>query len=139
MAELRTQPTQQDPVEFIGTVAHPTRRRDAEVLLDLMGRVTGEPAVMWGPTMIGFGQYHYRYASGHEGDALAVGFSPRASAQALYGLLAAPEAELLLPRLGRHRRGAGCLYITSLAGVELGVLEELVQRGHDFMVTENFT
>jgi hypothetical protein len=132
MAELRTQPTAQDPLAFIGTVTHPTRRRDAEELLELMGRVTGETAVMWGPSMIGFGQYHYRYASGHEGDALAVGFSPRASAQALYGLLSAPEAELLLPRLGRHRRGAGCLYLTSLGSVDAGVLEELVDTGYRF-------
>ena len=139
MAELKTQPTQQDPAAFIGALTHPTRRGDAEALLALMGRVTGEPAVMWGPSMIGFGQYHYRYASGHEGDALAVGFSPRASAQALYGLLAAPEAELLLPRLGRHRRGAGCLYVTSLASVDLDVLEELVRRGHAFMTTEKFS
>ncbi|MDQ0736255.1 DUF1801 domain-containing protein [Arthrobacter agilis] len=139
MAGLRTQPTEHDPAAFIGTVTHPTRRSDAEALLALMGRVTGEPAVMWGPSMIGFGQYHYRYASGHEGDALAVGFSPRASAQALYGLLAAPEAELLLPRLGRHRRGAGCLYVTTLASVDLGVLEELVRCGHEFLVTERFT
>lgn len=139
MAELSTQPTEQDPAAFIGALTHPTRRRDAELLLGLMGRVTRQPAVMWGPSMIGFGRYHYRYASGHEGDALAVGFSPRASAQAMYGLLSAPGAELLLPQLGRHRRGAGCLYVSSLATIDLGVLEELVQRGHEFMVTENFT
>ncbi|PPB49277.1 hypothetical protein C4K88_11375 [Arthrobacter pityocampae] len=139
MAELLTQPTDEDPRSFIETVPHPTRRADALVLLDLMGRVTGEPAVMWGPSMIGFGRYHYRYASAREGDALSVGFSPRTTAQALYGLLAAPGVEDLLPHLGRHRRGAGCLYVTSLAGVDLAVLEDLVRRGHDFMRTENFT
>lgn len=135
MAQLLTQPTEEDPRAFVDAIAHPVRRADAVVLLDLMGRATREPAVMWGPTMIGFGSYHYRYASGHEGDALAVGFSPRASAQSLYGLLAAPGAEALLPRLGRHRRGAGCLYVTSLAGIDLDVLEELVLRGHAFLVT----
>ncbi|WP_434994813.1 DUF1801 domain-containing protein [Arthrobacter sp. Ld5] len=139
MAELRTQPTDQDPHSFIATVTHPTRRADALVLLELMGRVTGERPVMWGSSMIGFGRYHYRYASGHEGDALSVGFSPRSTAQALYGLLAAPGAEDLLPSLGRHRRGAGCLYITTLAAVDLTVLEDLVRRGHEFMTTENFT
>ncbi|WP_043442049.1 DUF1801 domain-containing protein [Arthrobacter sp. L77] len=139
MAELLTQPTDQDPRSFIEAIAHPTRRADALVLLDLMGRVTGERAVMWGPSMIGFGRYHYRYASGHEGDALSVGFSPRTTAQALYGLLAAPGAEDLLPRLGKHRRGAGCLYITSLAAVDLAVLEDLVRRGYDFMATEHIT
>ncbi|MBG6225500.1 hypothetical protein IWX63_002072 [Arthrobacter sp. CAN_A2] len=139
MAELLTQPTGQDPRSFIEALAHPTRRADALVLLDLMGRVTGESAAMWGPSMIGFGRYHYRYASGHEGDALCVGFSPRATAQALYGLLAAPGAEELLPQLGRHRRGAGCLYVTSLAAVDLAVLEDLVRRGYDFMAAENVT
>ncbi|WP_104167877.1 DUF1801 domain-containing protein [Arthrobacter sp. SX1312] len=139
MAELLTQPTDQDPRSFIDTIAHPTRRADALVLLDLMGRVTGERAVMWGSSMIGFGRYHYRYASGHEGDALSVGFSPRSTAQALYGLLAAPGVEELLPHLGKHRRGAGCLYVTSLAAVDLAVLEDLVRRGHGFMTTENFS
>lgn len=75
MAEPARRPTDADPREFIAVVDHPVRRADAEVLLDLMEDVTGQPAVMWGPSIVGFGHYHYRYASGHEGDAGALGFS----------------------------------------------------------------
>ncbi len=130
MADQKTQPTDEDPAAFIAAVEHPTRRADAELLLELMARVTGEPAVMWGPTIVGFGAYHYRYDSGHEGDAAKVAFSPRKANIALYGLANAPEAEALLARLGKHKRGAGCVYVNKLADVELGVLEELVAVGY---------
>ncbi|TYD00372.1 DUF1801 domain-containing protein [Arthrobacter echini] len=139
MAELLTQPTSEDPRAFIEAVEHPRRRADALTLLGLMESVTGEPPVMWESSMIGFGEYRYTYPSGHKNNSLAVGFSPRASALALYGLLAAPSSDELLESLGKHRRGVGCLYITSLASVDLEVLEELVRRGAAFLVTENFT
>ena len=94
---------------------------------------------MWGPSMVGFGSYHYKYATGHEGDALAVGFSPRSANLALYGLTYAPGAAELLQKLGKHKTGAACLYINKLDDVDKNVLARLIDVGHQFMVSENFT
>lgn len=129
MAENLTRPTETSPAEVVAAIEHPTRRRDAEYLLALMARLTGEPAVMWGRSIIGFGSYHYRYASGREGDAPVVGFSAQRTRLSLYGLLGAPEAENLLARLGKHRRGAGCLYVNTLDDVDTAVLESLIDLG----------
>ncbi|MCG2621830.1 DUF1801 domain-containing protein [Arthrobacter sp. I2-34] len=134
-AENKTQPTDRNVEEFLSQVPHPVRRADAFVLLEMMARLTGEEPVLWGPTMVGFGSYHYRYASGREGDALAVGFSPRSANLALYGLTVAPEAAELLPRLGKHRTGAACLYINKLADVDTEVLERLISAGYAHMTT----
>jgi hypothetical protein len=139
MAENKTQPTDIDPAVFLEGIPSPSRRRDGLALLSLMQEVTGVPPVMWGPSMVGFGRYSYRYASGREGDALAVGFSPRSSALVLYGLTYAPEAAALLERLGPHRTSVACLYISSLAKVDLSVLEELVRVGNTHMITTDFT
>ncbi|MFZ2526492.1 MAG: DUF1801 domain-containing protein [Rhodococcus sp. (in: high G+C Gram-positive bacteria)] len=135
MAENKTRPTTQSVSAFLDTVEHPTRHADARTLLDLIAAATGQQAVMWGPSMIGFGQYHYRYDSGREGDALAVGFSPRKANLALYGLTVAPESADLLASLGRHRTGAACLYVTTLADVDLEVLTELIRVGYAHMTT----
>ncbi len=127
MAETKTKPTQVDVNDFIAGVEKPGRRADAQVLRDLMERVTGAPAAMWGPTIIGFGSYHYRYASGHEGDAPRVGFSPRSANLVLY-VGGFPNYEGLLARLGKHKSSKACLYLNRLADVDLGVLEEIVRR-----------
>jgi len=139
MAENKTQPTDVDPAAFLAAVAHPTRRADGLALLAMMREVTGAPALMWGPSMVGFGRYRYRYASGREGEALAVGFSPRTSALVLYGLTVAPDAPALLARLGPHRPGASCLYVPALAKVDTGVLRELTAVGYAYMTTTDFT
>jgi hypothetical protein len=139
MAENKTQPTDADPLAFLTSVANGARRRDGLALLSLMQENTGARPVMWGPSMVGFGRYHYAYASGREGDSLAVGFSPRTSALVLYGLTSAPAASGLLDRLGTHRLGAGCLYLPSLAGVDSAVLEELIRLGYTYMTTMDFT
>jgi hypothetical protein len=131
--ENKTKPTQTPVEEFIAQVEHPVRRADAEVLDEMFRRVTGEEPVLWGPTMIGYGSYHYEYASGHQGDALAVGFAPRKASQSLYGLLVQPEAPELLSRLGKHKVGKGCLYVNTLADVDLQVLEDLMQTGYRHM------
>ena len=127
MAETKTRPTQVNVDDFIAAVEKPVRRADAKVLRDMMERVTGEPATMWGPTIIGFGTYHYRYASGHEGDACRVGFSPRSANLVIYvgGFAGFDE---LLGRLGKHKRSKACLYLNKLVDVDLGVLEEIVRR-----------
>ncbi|GLB66581.1 hypothetical protein AHIS1636_10200 [Arthrobacter mangrovi] len=137
MAENKTAPTDVPVDEFLAGIEHPVRRADGEALLELMRQVTGEDPLMWGPSMVGFGSYHYRYASGREGDALAVGFSPRKASLALYGLTYAPESAQLLARLGKHKTGAACLYINKLADVDPEVLRELVTAGHRFMTTHD--
>ncbi|EMY32704.1 hypothetical protein D477_018766 [Arthrobacter crystallopoietes BAB-32] len=135
MAENKTAPTDVPVEEFLAEVEHPVRRTDGKMLLALMREVTGQEPVMWGPSMVGFGSYHYKYASGRQGDSLAVGFSPRKSNLALYGLTYAPESADLLAKLGKHKTGAACLYVNKLADVDLEVLRELVRLGYAFMTT----
>jgi len=135
MAENKTQATGASVQEFLAAVEHPVRRADGFRLLALMSEITGEPAQMWGPTIVGFGSYHYKYASGRKGDAAAVGFSPRKSSLSLYGLTYGPEAAELLGRLGRHKLGAGCLYVNKLDDVDEAVLTELVRLGYRHVTT----
>jgi hypothetical protein len=116
--------------EFLDKVGSPTRRRDAETLLELMSRVTGEPARMWGPSIVGFGQYHYRYESGREGDGPAASFSPRRAATTIYLPDGAGAYADLLRRLGPHTAAVGCLYLKDLAQVDLGVLEEIIAESY---------
>jgi hypothetical protein len=130
MAELKTKPTQVNVDEFIGAVENPTRRSDAKLVRDMLERVTGEPATLWGPTIIGFGNYHYRYASGHEGDMCRVAFSPRSANLVLY-VGGFPGFEELLGKLGKYKRSKACLYINKLADVDVGVLEEIARRTFD--------
>lgn len=137
MAENKTVPTDVPVEEFLAGIEHPVRRTDGGTLLEMMRGVTGQDPLMWGPSMVGFGSYHYRYASGREGDALAVGFSPRRANLALYGLTYAPESVRLLARLGKHKTGSACLYINKLADVDPDVLRELVAAGYRFMTTHN--
>ena len=124
-----TQPTDLDPAGFIAAVEHPVRRADAEVLLDLMQRVTGYPPQMWGPTIVGFGRYHYRTDAGREGDFMITGFSPRKANQVVYVLPGYDDIGEQLSRLGKHRIGKSCLYINKLADVDLDVLEAIVADG----------
>ena len=122
----KTQPTDVDPTEFVDAVEHPVRRGDAQVLLEMMERVTGYPPRMWGPTIVGFGRYHYRTDAGREGDFLITGFSPRKANQVVYILPGYDDIGEQLDRLGKYRIGKSCLYINKLADVDLAVLEEIV-------------
>ncbi|GAA1131129.1 DUF1801 domain-containing protein [Arthrobacter flavus] len=131
MTESASHPTGADPLEFVAAVSHPVRRKDAEILVELMTDVTGQPPTMWGPTIIGFGSYHYRYDSGREGDAAAVGFSPRKANLVLYGLTEGSEYGFLLKQLGKHKRGSSCLYINKLADIDLKILEQLIRNGYE--------
>lgn len=137
MAELKTRATDASVRDFIAAVDHPVRRADAETLLAMMERVTGEQPRMWGPSIIGFGSYHYRYDSGHEGDAPRLGFSPRKAQLVLYVLTGYmgenAEQERLLARLGKHKVGKSCLYINKLADVDMEVLEQLCVSSWDDM------
>ena len=124
--------------DCLDKVSSPTRRRDADTLLELMGRVTGEPARMWGSSMIGFGQYHYRYDSGREGDAAAVSFAPRKAATTIYLLDGVGAHADRLDRLGPHTTGVGCLYVKDLSQVDLAVLEEIVGESYRTVTSGTF-
>ncbi len=126
MASKKTTQHRVDPVEFVASVEHDTRRADAEVLLELIGRVSGYEPKMWGPTIVGFGRYHYVYESGTEGDSMVVGFSPRKANQVVYLMPGYEELTDMLDRLGKHKIGKSCLYINKLADVDLDVLEEMI-------------
>jgi hypothetical protein len=129
MAENKTRKTAVSVDDFLDAVPDPQRRADGKILRALMERVSGEPPAMWGPSIIGFGSYHYKYESGREGDMCRIGFSPRANALVLYGgFLRSPD---LLARLGRHRTGKGCLYIKRLGDVDEAVLEQMTAAALD--------
>lgn len=131
----KTQPSGASVEAFLAAVEHPVRRRDGLRLLALMAEVTGQEAEMWGPTIVGFGRYHYKYETGREGDAPAVGFSPRKASLSLYGLGGGTASAPLLARLGKHKTGAGCLYINTLDDIDEAVLAELVQAGYRHVMT----
>ena len=129
MAENVTRPTDADVDAFLDAVPNERRRAEGKAMRDLMERVTGEPAVLWGPTMVGFGTEHYRYESGREGDQFIVGFSPRKAALTIYGLGGGDgEPDPLLEQLGPHTTGKWCVYVKRLDAVDLNVLEQLVRK-----------
>lgn len=125
---MATGPTDVPVETFLAGVTHPMRRADAQALVELMGEVSGQPPVMWGPSIIGFGHLHYRYESGTEGDMPGISFSPRASKLVLYVLAGPATDDPLLARLGKHTTGKACLNINKLADVDTGVLREIVHR-----------
>jgi hypothetical protein len=127
MPENKTKATTSSVGAYINAVTDPTRRSDAKVLVQLMQRASSETPTMWGPSIVGFGSYHYKYDSGREGDMPLVGFSPRKAANVLYGLLGSSGADALLAKLGKHTTGKGCLYIKKLANVNTTVLETLIR------------
>jgi hypothetical protein len=128
MGDNKTKPTELSVAAFVDALPDQTRRADAKALVKLMQSATGERPKMWGPSIIGFGSYHYTYESGREGDMPLAGFSPRKAATVLYGLMGSGDSEALLARLGKHTTGKGCLYIRKLADVDQAVLETLVAQ-----------
>jgi hypothetical protein len=134
MSEIKTKPGDNDPRAFIDSVENARRREDAYTILAMMQDITGEEPVLWGDSIIGFGNWRYRYVSGREGDWFRVGFSPRKANLTLYVLpyFTSPEDPgeyaTLLGRLGKHKTGKSCLYINKLADVDMGALRELIAR-----------
>ena len=126
MAESKTKAEPVDPAAYLDTVGPAQREADGKALAAMMARVSGCPPVMWGPSIIGFDRYHYRYESGREGEMCRIGFAPRRAELVLYVLSDFPGQAALLERLGKHKTGKGCLYIKRLSDVDEGVLEELV-------------
>lgn len=133
MAETKTKPTQISVEAFIDAVENPVRRDDAKEVCAMLERITGDLPKMWGPSIIGFGSYHYKYDSGHEGDMCRLGFSPRKAELVLYVLTEDPGQTEKLTRLGKHKTGKSCLYIKKLADVDMGVLEEIATDALSYM------
>ncbi len=128
-SENKTKPTEVTPDAFIAAVEPERKREEAQALDRLFRRVTGWTPVMWGPSIIGYGSYHYKYATGREGDFLATGFSPRKANHSIYIMPGYAEFGPILDRLGKHSMGKSCLYIKKLADVDLDVLAELIEAG----------
>lgn len=128
MAENKTQPTDQSVDAFIESIDHEQRRNDSRLIAEMMQRTAQSAPRMWGASIIGFGDTHYKYASGREGDWFLVGFSPRKQNLVLYLTCGLTPLEEDLQRLGKHKTGVGCLYITKLADISLPVLEEIIQK-----------
>jgi hypothetical protein len=133
MAENKTKPTKVGVPGFIDSVPNAQRREDAKKVCAMMERLSGYPPVMWGPSIVGFGSYHYKYDSGREGDAGRIGFSPRSTALVLYLVDGYKGKEEQLARLGKHKIGASCLYINKLADVDVAVLEEMITGSLAYM------
>ncbi|MFN3232073.1 MAG: DUF1801 domain-containing protein [Alphaproteobacteria bacterium] len=132
-AQNKTQPTDMAPDDFIAAVEPERRRQDGFALLDFFNRVTGLEPKMWGPSIIGYGRYHYKYESGREGDFLMTGFSPRKTALTVYILPGYQDMADKLARLGKHKIGKSCLYINQLEDIDMMVLEEIVKDGLAYM------
>lgn len=128
MAENKTKQTEVNVTEFIQKVENQVKRKDSFILVDLFKSITGCEPKMWGPTIIGFGHYHYKYASGHEGDMPVAAFSPRKDSLVLYFSPEFGGRDLLLEKLGKHRASKGCVYVKKLDDINLSVLEELTIR-----------
>ncbi|MBA9084182.1 hypothetical protein FHR92_000636 [Fontibacillus solani] len=133
MYEQKTKETDSSVIEFIENVDNPKKREDAYRLLDIFTETTGYEAKMWGPSIIGFGSYHYKYATGHEGDAPLVGFSPRKAKISLYFATGDTEREALLNDLGKHTAGKACVYINKVADINVDVLKALITQSVQFL------
>lgn len=133
MYKAKTTETNNSVIEFIEAVEHPSKKEDAYRLLALFEEVTGMQAKMWGPSMIGFGKYHYKYASGHEGDAMLTGFSPRKAKISLYLSQGQPQREETLSRLGKHTTGKGCVYINKVDDIDEEVLKEMIRQSVKYL------
>ena len=133
MAENKTKPTNVSVDDFLDSVPDPTRREDGKTLRSMMERISGYPAKMWGPTIVGFGFYRYRYESGHGGEWARIGFSPRDRELVLYLATGFERRQALMDRLGKYRTGKSCLYVKRLDDVDEQVLEELIRESLDHM------
>ncbi|MGG5791471.1 DUF1801 domain-containing protein [Bacillus nitratireducens] len=133
MYKLKTKETNNSVIEFIESVENLKKRENAYQLLDIFTETTGYTAKMWGPSIIGFGTYHYKYASGHEGDAPLVGFSPRTAKISLYFATGDPKREELLKNFGKYTYGKSCIYINKIADIDSNVLKALIKQSVSFL------
>lgn len=134
MAKNKTTETNESIVDFINAfVEDEAKRNDAFKLIQIIQEITGLEPKMWGPGIIGFGSYHYKYASGHEGDAPLVGFSPRKSAISLYIYVSPENKDELLSKLGKHKASKGCIYIKKLADIDIEVLKNMISFSLEYL------
>ncbi|HPD53959.1 MAG TPA: DUF1801 domain-containing protein [Bacteroidia bacterium] len=137
MAKNKTEPTQASVERFIRTFANSEqKKKDSYELIDLMKKVSGHEPKMWGPSIIGFGSYHYKYASGHEGDAPIIGFSPRKAAISLYVYTGLDEHEHLLEGLGKYKIGKVCIYVNKLSDIDRQKLIRLMKESIRYIKTK---
>ena len=137
MAELKTKPNQSSVLDFLNTVKNEKKRADSFEILDLMREVTGVEPIMWGDSIIGFGTYHYKYASGREADWFLTGFSPRKQSLTLYIMSGFSDYDQLLGQLGKYKTGKSCLYINKLEDINMDILRDLVEQSVGHMVESN--
>jgi hypothetical protein len=133
MAELKTKPNEQSVEQFLQGVPDDQKRQDCFTILELMHQVTQMEPQMWGSSMVGFGSYHYKYASGHEGDSFLTGFSPRKQNLTLYIMPGFDQYDALMQKLGKYTTGKSCLYIKRLADIDLPTLKELIRQSVNHM------
>ena len=130
MYELKTKETESNISNFLEKLEDETQRKDCGVLIEMIEKTTNNPAKLWGTSIIGFGSYHYKYASGHQGDAPLVGFSPRKGKLVLYLSGGLENLKDLSGPLGKHKTGKGCLYINKLSDVNLEILKEVIEKSN---------
>jgi hypothetical protein len=137
MAEPKTKPTDRDVEDFLNSVQDEKKRQDSFTILRLMEEATGEEPQMWGDSIIGFGLYKYKYASGREGEWFLTGFSPRVQNLTLYIMSGFDQYEVLLGQLGKYKTGKSCLYINKIEDVDLQTLKDLVEQSVEHMAKTN--
>lgn len=134
MAKNKTTPSEQKVADFIASfVSSPVKQQESHALVAFMEGVTGYPAKMYGSSIIGFGMYHYTYASGHSGESPMIGFSPRKAAFSLYVYSGLAEHEAWIEKLGKYKKGKACIYVNKLADIELTELEKLIRQTMDYI------
>jgi hypothetical protein len=137
-AKLKTVPTDKSVVDFINATNDPQKIADSFTLIEIMSKLTGKQPKMWGPSIIGFGSYHYKYESGREGDASVTGFSPRKGNLVIYIMPGYQNLDKELSKLGKHTIGKSCLYLKKLDDINLEILENIISHGIDYM-KKNYT
>lgn len=130
MEELKTKKQNSGVTEFLARIADESVRKDCQTLVDMMREITGDPGDLWGTSIVGFGEYHYKYASGRENDWFKMGFSPRKANLTIYIMSGYDDKRALLARLGRHSLGKSCLYVRRLSDIDLSVLRELLEQAN---------
>lgn len=133
MADLKTKETKASVSAFLNAIDDPQKRKDCKAIAAMMRKATGARAKMWGPSIVGYGRYHYKYESGREGEFMRAGFSPRKQAITLYIMTGFKAYDPLMKKLGKHKTGKSCLYIKSLSDVDTDVLEKLINASVDAM------
>lgn len=139
MAELKTKPTDNSVKDFLNQIPDPERRQDCFAVATIMEEMTGDKPKMWGPSIVGFGSYHYKYASGREGDWPVTGFSPRKKDLTLYIMMGFEKHDELMKQLGKHSTGKSCLYIKRLSDIHVPTLKKLIKASvkqlHDYRMS----